>query len=1246
VIKSYPKKYYAFLIAACLLMVAAFVYEAVYLKKLNNRIAIQQRVQGVMDAKAQRINTFMKQVAMQLENNNTTTLNKQLQQLKSPMSDFVFFIYKNGQTIYWSNNSVELGFNDKAHIVNEQIGYWASTYYEFFKQKTNNYQITGLLFIKRSQAGFENKYIVNQFNSDFELTDNVIFASNKSTKQNFEIVNSRKQTLFSLLFEGEAITPVSIAIPYLFFLSLACLAIWLYTFVNYYIRTEWVFAFVCLLAVMVTYYLTFVVFKLPRSLFELTLFSPLLYASGNLLGSMGHLIMITMWLLFIALIIYRNISLINYNGLVLENQKIKLLSVFAVFFCMPLYGTLIHYLIRGLILNSKLSYDLTNILGLTHYSFIGMAIILVLMWSVYLLCASTAKFIEKTQFTQKQTALYFISSQLLFIAIKLIFNDWPFFAGFEIPDYIFCLAVILITYFILISNHLKHSFYSTLVLVILYALFSSKTISGFNHIKENNERKSFADRIENQQDLLAEFLFEDLASKIANDKVILSYAFESNKSTYIDIDAKFNIENRLKQNYFNGYWSAYAIESNIFDNKGNALAGFLNDAFSLAYYDEIIETECEPTEAGNLFALKNKASGTAYIAKIAINNPADTAKPLGHIVLELNSKITKSESGYPDFLISQKQANKLGKTDYAYAIYKNGIMVNQSGNFPFAVNDHIYIQKLRNQRETFYTDAGVSFYVLKPNANNTILVSRKQSLFENFVTLSSYVFVLFFSTACILYFIYKLINNQFKINFNFKNRIQLTVTSLIMLMMFSAGTITTINLINSYNNSQNQKIIEKINSVLLIIENETRSRPFNRNQIETNYQYKFAEISSSLNADFNIYDTLGMLIYTTQPKVFELDILGQHMHRNAYNELAVNPKLNLVQHENIGNLNYLAAYEPIRNHANKTIAYLNVPYFKTEADLHAEVSDLIKVLTNIYVPIFLLSVILTLFFSRKLARPLQLIQINLSKVRLDQSNPLIEWDKKDEIGALVGEYNRMVLELKSSAEALAQSERETAWREMARQVAHEIKNPLTPMKLSVQFLQRALKDKSDDLEKLVKRTSDNLVVQIDTLSHIASEFSNFAKMPTANNAVIDLQLVLKNTSELYDAEDETKIIFHQSENDMLVFADRDQLLRVFSNLLKNALQAITNPKRGIITVTVSADNDMYMVAVSDNGSGIPTDQRDKIFMPNFTTKTTGSGLGLAMSKQIIDSAAGKMWFETEIDKGTTFFVSLPKHIAQ
>ncbi len=1247
--KAYPKYYYLLLIFAAILFAITFVYEHQYISNLNNRNAVLQNVQNVVNAKTNTIESYFVKLSVQLfklDKNDPDAFRKLSQQLTSPEKDFTFFIYKNDELVYWSDNSIGLSAANKAHIGNEQVGYWGSSYYEFFRTTAGEYSVTGLLLIKRSAAKFENKYIRNDFNPDFNLTENVFFASDQSTTQKFPVYNTQHQVLFSLLFDGETIKPVPLLIPVLFFIALLLFMIWAYTVVVYFLRVEITYSFVIIMAMVVAIYVVFIVFRIPKSLFELTLFSPLLYASSNLLGSLGLLIIFTLLLTIIVLSIFNYVDVIHIETETKNRTFWNTLLLGSAFIIVNFYAALVNYLISGLVLNSKITFDLNNLLELTHYSFIGLSVIFLLMFTFYLMCDICIRLILKTKLKYKLLFTSFIAAQCIFLICYYGLQNFHFIPALSLTNYLQSAATLTLTALLVILTKRRFTFYNSIILITIFALFTSKTINDLNVSMEREQRKTFADKLQNQQDLLAEFLFEDLAQKIQKDKILISNFQVDDSTIYFDNDAQAKINSRLQQNYFNSYWSGYNIEAKAFNYNGLPISNPLDPYLDVSIYQRKIETECNPTEVKNLYSYKNNTGGTAYLAYLVLRDSDNDNEPVGTLVLELNSKVTKNESGYPEFLISQKQANQMVRNTYSYASYKKDLLVNKGGNFPFTVSDLEYKKKMAGKKEVFDERYGISYLFRVFEDGDMIVVSTKSSSIKSFFTLFSYTFTFFFTLFTFLFFGYKLVVSNYHIGVDFKNRIQLTVTSIIIVVMLSIGSITIYNLIINFNGVQNQKLIEKINSVLLVIENETRDKSFTRDQIEDTWQYKFSEISSSLNCDFNIYDTYGFLIYSTQPKVFELNILGQNMNRKAFDELKGNPKLNLVQAEKIGTLNYIAAYEPIRNASNKTVAFLNLPYFKNETDLRNEISSLLVVLINIYVPIFLLSILITLFFSRRLAQPLQLIQTSLSKVRLNKANPLIEWKRNDEIGALVKEYNRMVRELQASAENLAQSERETAWREMARQVAHEIKNPLTPMKLSVQFLQRAMNDGSPDMDAMIKRFSENLVVQIDTLSNIATEFSNFAKMPMANNAVIDLQTVLKNSAELYDAEDETRIIFHKSNDEMLVYADKGQLLRVFSNLLKNALQSISIPENGLVTITVNDEGAEYFIAVSDNGIGITDEQREKIFKPNFTTKSTGTGLGLAMSKQIIENAKGRLWFESEIDRGTTFFVSLPKYVNQ
>jgi nitrogen fixation/metabolism regulation signal transduction histidine kinase len=275
-------------------------------------------------------------------------------------------------------------------------------------------------------------------------------------------------------------------------------------------------------------------------------------------------------------------------------------------------------------------------------------------------------------------------------------------------------------------------------------------------------------------------------------------------------------------------------------------------------------------------------------------------------------------------------------------------------------------------------------------------------------------------------------------------------------------------------------------------------------------------------------------------------------------------------------------------------------------------------------------------------QPLQLIREKLRNLSYGKSNEKIEWKREDEIGELVAEYNRTLDQLARSAELLARSERESAWREMAKQVAHEIKNPLTPMKLSVQYLQKAWDDKAPDWEERLDRFTRTIVEQIDSLSKIATEFSDFAKMPVASFEKLDLAETARRSADLFLNVENIKIIVNPVKSECYISADRQQMLRVFNNLISNAVQAIGNKENGRIDINILDDGPNWRVAVSDNGSGISDEQAKKIFSPSFTTKSGGMGLGLAMVKNILSGIGATISFTSKEGEGTTFNVEIPK----
>jgi nitrogen fixation/metabolism regulation signal transduction histidine kinase len=364
------------------------------------------------------------------------------------------------------------------------------------------------------------------------------------------------------------------------------------------------------------------------------------------------------------------------------------------------------------------------------------------------------------------------------------------------------------------------------------------------------------------------------------------------------------------------------------------------------------------------------------------------------------------------------------------------------------------------------------------------------------------------------------------------------------------------------------------------------------------------------------------------------------MNPDAYFDLENNKSAQVTKQENIGSLKYLATYAPIRNNSGEAIAYISIPYFERSKNINDEVSSFLIALMNVYVFLLICAAILAYFISNSITRPLTILSEKLRILNLNKKNEPIEWNSKDEIGVLVSEYNKMIMELEQSAQKLAKGERESAWREMAKQIAHEIKNPLTPMKLSIQYLQRAISEGKPNIEELATKVAKTLEEQIENLSSIATAFSSFAKMPKAENEIINLNQLLKSIVDLFNRDETVSIHFDSTLENPLVFADKNQMVSVFNNLVKNAIQSIPENRKGFIDIKVKEEAGWVITSVTDNGTGIPTELFDKVFVPNFTTKSSGTGLGLAITQQIVDGAGGKIWFESAENTGTTFFVKL------
>ena len=477
--------------------------------------------------------------------------------------------------------------------------------------------------------------------------------------------------------------------------------------------------------------------------------------------------------------------------------------------------------------------------------------------------------------------------------------------------------------------------------------------------------------------------------------------------------------------------------------------------------------------------------------------------------------------------------------------------------------------------------------------------------------------------------------------FSLRTRIYISMLMMIMVSFIVIGVVTVRHFMTE-NEEYHQNRLERketavIKSIGYFLEREGIYD--NPDSVVVLFSDKICELADINNLDINIFNLKGELLISSHSDYFEKGVFVFQLDNKTLSELSLGSN-RLIREVQGDSLSILSTYRYMNNIDGTPIAIINLPYFQENKISRQEIRDFLVTLSEVYLFLFMGAAVVAYFLSNYITGSIQTIGEKLKQISIGKRNEPLDWNSNDEIGSLVKEYNRMLFELEKSAQLLAKSERESAWREMAKQVAHEIKNPLTPMKLSVQHLERTLSPASEDWKERLQKFSSAIIEQIDTLSDIASEFSNFAKMPQAKTEKVDVNKELLGVLELFKDLPNITFSYDNSSNDSLeIMSDHNQISRVFTNLIKNAIQAIPGGKSGKIRIETKKKGDEVLISIQDNGTGISDDKKAKIFTPNFTTKTSGMGLGLAMVKNIVENSGGKIWFETVVDNGTTFYVS-------
>jgi signal transduction histidine kinase len=1122
-------------------------------------------------------------------------------------NDISYYVFnEDDEPVFWSDNNLDISTVFLPDSTGWQYVQLLNAHCVSRILTVEDKKIMALIIVKNNYP-YENEVLTNNFAHGFDMDKQVRIVNGKSTDKH-AVFSSKGNYLFSLFTPQTPVYNGTWSFTGFIFYALAFLF-----FLLLYVRTPFLIKKESLslkhfgiLATSVGIFTGLCLyFNFPHLLFWNKLFTPYQYASTPLLASISHLSVTTGYFLATICLFYFHV---NTGSLKTSTGRIFLQIIFV------LYFVLIYCLQRGLIYHSSIQ---LSILHFNNISPINLwAHFLILLWGIGLaLLFFKTHTRYKTNHLLKQA--FYIDMILSVLIAVLCFFVSP---GDTIRIYISFTALCLIFYLPFILSGYKNIYGFMACWIFIFSAFLVWNSSIINNHKKEKKYQILAQNISingnTENDRMADILLEDMDVRIKNDPVI--------GRLVSDTDSISAANEYLNKTYLRGFWNKYDMRLNA--------AQIHSKPYNI--YKQYITNEGTKIKNTHFYIVPANENDMSYIGEFqAKTHGTDSV----FFYMEFYPRRNFQSYSFPNLLITSAP-NIQTQLNIAISKYENNRLVYSSGNLEFPPNAG-WIPKTHSD---FFqvVNKGLTHYVYVPDKSTYIVISEQQlNESVSYLLYFAYIFLIYFSVCSLLVWIWLRAHRKESYRLGFTAKFQYTFITLLIISFLLIFYVSVNFIQKKYQEQQIANLENKKGYIQKALQDRYYWNQGLSYQNTQTLDFDLQELSYTYHTDIHVYDNQGVLVGSSQPLIFNNSLIGKRIAPAPF--FTQNAGLN--QYEHIGKLKYLSGYTDFYNGDYLQIGYISIPQFFSQEEIRNEIESFLAVIIHIYLIIIILAILLSIFIGRQLSAPLIMLENKLKEMRLGRRNEKIEYNLNDEIGQLVIQYNRTVDELEQSARLLAKSERESAWKSMARQVAHEINNPLTPMKLSIQQLQRTKKLNDERFDDYFEKSTVMLVEQIDNLSRIAGTFSDFARMPEANFKSVDIAARLVSVVQLFAGNNEQIELNYQGpEKDIYVYADQEQLVQVFNNLFKNAIQAIPYQRKGKIQVILQAVEEQVIIDVTDNGTGIADEAHDKLFAPNFTTKTTGMGLGLAIAKEIIELSGGTISFTTRPDEGTTFTIILQK----
>ncbi len=1142
--------------------------------------------------------------------------------------NYSFFLLDSTKVIAWSKNN----FLPDTHTLmsSSLLSLLRVTRGDFVTRKwpldENRYLI--LLLTLRERFSIENQYVQPHWND--RIFSNAVLMHDLTNSTGSAVCIENDQCLFKVSMDAEAESSSEYVGMLLILCAIISLTIFLVLVVrHFHQKRKYQLAFVILLVSLGVMRIAMVKFNFPGAFVTFSLFDPKQFASSSFNASIADLFLNALVVLSLCIYLFMNYSrfgiikkLMNVTSGYLNMAYAILFSfLFFLSFLFPylFFETIYHNSSISLGITESLTFNITRmvaffsvILGCICSVLVGHALLRLLL------------------FVTESSKIKGIASILAGAALFLLFftvsgrNYWiTLLVG---STYLF--LILFTKYFDKLTKLSFNSFLYFLLISVALAIQGALSIQQFNTERRIQDQYKYGNNFLIGRDVLGEFLMNESVGRIGRDPFIQSRL----ANPFI---SKSGIRQRIKQLYINTYFDRYDVQIYLFNSVG-------------APYGNESSTDF----ASSILSFQKEAFKTSYNGIYFINNPSSEVTkqylvviPLersgigtGYIVLELNLKRVIPENVFPELLADNRFGQYLSNRNFNYAFYGDRKLTSSFGDFNYERDfDKHFLGKPTIFKEGLLAK-GYFHVAIEGEDGGVAIISARGYPF--FFVLTNFSFLFISSLSIILLLLLLIgVNSLVKGHrLNYSTRIQLYIYLAFFLPLLSVS-LTTLSLISRSAKEQlNNEYLNKATSM-----GSKMAAPLsmiNQDSISGNggFENELIVASKLANLDASVYAVNGHVLSSSQQIIFENQFMAPLLNRKVWEQLILNKENSTIAQESIGKLVYNSSYASIKSpESGATIGIVSIPFFESAASLEKTQINVLSNILTVFVAIFILFSILSYVAVKWLVFPLSLITKTLQKTSFTGRNELIAWKANDEMGMLANEYNRMVENLEHSRRDLARSQKESAWREMAKQVAHEIKNPLTPMKLTLQQMELHLR-KNELTPERTEKSIRSLLTQLEILNDIASSFSTFARMPSPEMVRSELNGLLKRVVELYADYKTGKVEWQPSVRPLMIMGDEQLLIRIFSNIILNALQSAAENKEVVVQVFLKEQNKEAVITILDNGQGIHQELMDKIFLPNFTTKKSGSGLGLAVVKQGVEQSGGSIEIESEVNKGTKFTI--------